>query len=88
MAISKELKDEFIKEAAQEIYKELNELSSKDGKKITFDDIENGVISFRNKITHEITDEMLQERIENHLEEKKTAHAAKVNLKKKASKKK
>ena len=88
MAISKELKDEFIKEAAQEIYKELNELSSKDNKKVTFDDIENGVISFRNKITHEITNEMLQEKIENFIEEKKTVRAAKANLKKKGSKKK
>lgn len=86
MALSKELKDEFIKEAAQEIYKELKEFSSKEGEKITFDDIENGVISFRNKITHEITDEMLQKKIESHLE-KKTARAAKVNLKKKGSKK-
>lgn len=86
MALSKELKDEFIKEAAQEIYKELKEFSSKEGEKITFDDIENGVISFRNKITHEITDEMLQKKIESHLE-KKTVRAAKVNLKKKGSKK-
>jgi hypothetical protein len=70
---SKEFKEEFIAQMSAEIIKELEEKAAKEGRKLTFDDIETGVLLFRQKIGEDVTNKIVFEQGTGKLKEKKTA---------------
>jgi len=72
MTIPKEFKEEFIAKMSSEIIKELEEKAAKEGRSLTFDDIENGVLLFRQKIGEDVTNMIVSEQGTGKLKEKKT----------------
>ncbi len=79
MTVSKEFKEEFIAEMSAEIIKELEEKAAKEGRQLTFDDIETGVLLFRQKIGEDITSKIVSKQGTGKLKEKKTAKNADVD---------
>lgn len=63
---------EIINRMADEIYKELEEKVQQSGKKITFDDMEKAVLSFRQRMG-EMTMQQIIKKRESEKQEKKTA---------------
>ena len=76
MAISKELQDEFIAKMSQEIIQELEEKAQKAGRALSFDDIETGVLLFRQKVGENMLKAVAEKQGSGKLSEKKSATAA------------
>lgn len=71
MDADKGFREEFIEKMSKEIIKELEENAKKSGRKLTFDDIETGVLLFRQKIGEEMTDAVIQKQGTGKLSKKK-----------------
>jgi len=67
---------EFIDEMSSEIIKELKEKAHEDGRELTFDDIEEGVLLFRQRIGEEMTNAIVKKEGNGKLPEKKSADVA------------
>ena len=88
MTISKEFRAEFIAKMSEEIIKELEEKASKNGNHLTFDDIETGVLMFRQKLGEDVTNQIVEKQGTGKLKEKKTANDVVVHLNSKDTSKK
>ena len=71
MSTPKGFKEEFIAKMSAEIIKELEEKVEKEGRKLTFDDIETGVLLFRQKIGEDVTSKIVSEQGTGKLNKKK-----------------
>ncbi len=73
MAESKVFKEEFISKMSEEILKEIKEDTAKEGRDLTFDDIENAVLLFRHRIGEDIANKIIIEQGTGELIKKKPA---------------
>lgn len=71
MSTSKGFKEKFIAKMSEEIIKELEEKVEKEGRKLTFDDIETGVLLLRQKIGEDLTNKIVSEQGTGKLNKKK-----------------
>lgn len=70
---------EIINRMADEIYRELEEEAKQSGKKITFDDMEKAVLSFRQRMGEMTMQQVIKKR-EREMPEKKTAKNVRKNF--------
>jgi len=67
---------EFIDKMSNEIIQELKEKARETGRELTFDDIEKGVLLFRQRIGEEMTNAIVEKEGNGKLPEKKSADVA------------
>lgn len=80
MEKSKDFAEEFISQMSKEIHAELKEKAQQEGRDVTFDDIEMGVLKYRQKIGEKLTNNIVSEQGTGKSKVKKNAKSVGANL--------
>lgn len=83
-----EIPEELIDQIVDEIIKELEEAAQREGRQMTFDDIEGSIFQYRQKLGEKLMQRSLDSQGTGKMNEKKTVRYATRNTKKKELKKK
>lgn len=83
-----EIPKEIIDKLADEVFKELEETASKEGRNLTFDDMEKAILMYRQRIGERLMQATTDRQVSGASNQKKTVHAAMDQQEKKGTRKK